>query len=279
MRTFITGSKGQLGAEFVRLFEAKVWNYAKADIDTLDLTDPHAVQAALMNFKPSLILNCAAYNLVDKAEVDPAPAYAVNADAVSSLAEVAMKLKSKFVHFGTDYVFDGSKTAPYTENDKENPLNYYGRSKLQGEEFALTVPHALVFRLSWVYGRGTQNFMHKLLGWAKNPTPLRVAVDEKSVPTGVVDIVPAVMDALKSGLDGRWHLTASGHCSRFEWASTILRACGVDKEIMPARMADFNMTAPRPLFSVMSNAALCCELGIKIPHWQEAVEKFIGNKK
>jgi dTDP-4-dehydrorhamnose reductase len=279
MRAFITGSKGQLGAEFVRLFESNGWDYAGADIDTLDLTNADAVQEALMNYRPSLILNCAAYNMVDMAEADSAPAYAVNVDAVRFLARAAMRLEAKFVHFGTDYVFDGTKGTPYDESDVVNPLNHYGRSKLKGEECAFVVPRALVFRLSWVYGRGTQNFMHKLLGWAKNPAPLRVADDETSVPTGVVEIVSTVMGALKVGLGGRWHLTASGHCSRYDWASTTLRACGVDKEIVPARMADFNLPAPRPLFSAMSNAALCRELGIIVPHWQEAVETFIGNNK
>ncbi len=279
MRIFVTGAKGQLGSEFVRLFDRNGWDYAAADLDTLDIADGDAVQVAIMPYKPGLILNCAAYNLVDKAESEPAAAYAVNAEGVRSLAFAAKKLESKLVHFGTDYVFDGEKRAPYVETDAVNPLNEYGRSKLKGEDYALEAPGSLVLRLSWVYGRGTQNFMHKLLGWAEKPGPLRVADDEISVPTSAADIVTGVMEALKAGLTGRWHLSGGEPCSRFEWAQAALAACGVEKELLPAKMADFKLPARRPGYSAMSNAALCGELALKFPHWRESLENFIRENK
>ena len=279
MRVFITGSKGQLGAAFVKHFQTNGWDYAAADVDTLDISDVNAVMDAVMPYRPGMIINCAAYNLVDKAEAEPAAAYTVNAEGVRNIAIAARRLESTFVHFGTDYVFDGAKKAPYTEKDAVNPLNKYGASKLKGEEYALEVPGALVLRLSWVYGAGHQNFMHKLLGWAKNPGPLRVADDEVSVPTSVGDIVDGTLEALKAGLFGRWNLTNSGLCSRYDWAKVALKEFGVDKEIVPAKMADFNLPAPRPGYSAMSNAALSSELAITIPHWQESVEKFIRENK
>ena len=279
MRVFITGSKGQLGAAFVKHFQTNGWDYAAADVDTLDISNVNAVMDAVMPYRPGMIINCAAYNLVDKAEAEPAAAYTVNAEGVRNIAIAARRLESTFVHFGTDYVFDGAKKAPYTEKDAVNPLNKYGASKLKGEEYALEVPGALVLRLSWVYGAGHQNFMHKLLGWAKNPGPLRVADDEVSVPTSVGDIVDGTLEALKAGLFGRWNLTNSGLCSRYDWAKVALKEFGVDKEIVPGKMADFKLPAPRPGYSAMSNAALSTELSIKIPHWQEAVEKFIRENK
>ncbi|KAF0126475.1 MAG: dTDP-4-dehydrorhamnose reductase [Elusimicrobia bacterium] len=279
MRVFIAGSKGQLGAEFVRLFEGNGWEYAAADLDTLDIADGDAVLKAVMPYRPGLIINCAAYNLVDKAEAEPAAAAAVNAGGVRNLAFAARQLESKLLHFGTDYVFDGEKRVPYVETDAVNPLNEYGRSKLKGEEYALDCPGSLVLRLSWVYGRGTQNFMHKLLGWAEKPGPLRVADDEVSVPTRASDAVAAVMEALKAGLTGRWHLSGGEPCSRYDWARAALRAYGVEKEMVPAKMADFGLAARRPGYSAMSNAALCGQIGIKLPHWRDSMEKFIGENK
>lgn len=279
MRALITGSKGQLGAAFERLFSESGWDYAAADVDTLDITDINAVMDAVMPYKPGLILNCSAYNLVDKAETEPEKAFAVNAEGVRNLALAARRLESTFVHFGSDYVFDGAKKAPYVEGDAVNPLNKYGESKLKGEEYALAVPGALVFRLSWVYGSGQQNFMHKLQGWAKNPGPLRISDDEVSVPTYTGDIVNAVMEALKAGLFGRWHLTNSGTASRYDWAEAALKAFGMQKEMQRARMADFNLPARRPGYSAMSNAKLCGELAMQIPHWRDSVEKFIRENK
>lgn len=275
MRALILGSKGQLGAAFAERFQKNGWDYAAADLDELDISDRAAVMAALMDYKPGLVVNCAAYNLVDKAETETARAYAVNAEGPRHLAFASEKLEFKLVHFGTDYVFDGAKGAPYTEADQPAPLNAYGASKLKGEEYALSAPGGLVLRLSWVFGRGSQNFIHKLRGWAQNPGPLKISSDEVSVPTGVEDIVDVTLAALGRGLFGRWHLTNTGACSRLDWAKLILKESGVAKEILPASMADFKLPARRPGYSVMSNAALCGELGIKIPSWQDATAKFI----
>lgn len=279
MRTFITGSKGQLGGAFARFFEENGWDYAAADVDTLDITDGDAVMAAIMQYRPGLILNCAAYNQVDKAEAETDKAFAVNAEGPRYLAMAARKLESTLVHFGTDYVFDGAKAEPYTEADAPNPLNAYGRSKLKGEQYALDVPGALVFRLSWVYGRGEQNFIHKLKGWAAKPGPLRISADEVSVPTYTGDIVDTVMAALGRGLSGRWHLTNTGRCSRYDWARLALKELGIAKEVQPAKMADFSLPARRPGFSAMSNKAICGELAIEIPSWEESTAKFIRENK
>lgn len=277
MRVLITGSKGQLGAAFVRHFEANGWDYSAADVDTLDITDGDALMNAIMPYRPGLIINCAAYNLVDKAETEGPKAFGVNAEGPRNLALLARKLESTLVHFGTDYVFDGAKAAPYTEADKPNPLNNYGLSKLKGEEYVLQAPGSLVLRLSWVFGLGEQNFMHKLRSWAANPGPLRVSDDEVSVPTYTEDIVLVTMEALKRGLMGVWHLTNTGHCSRCDWAKLALKEYGISKEVIPARMSEFKTAARRPGYSVMSNAALSTELAVKIPAWEDSVKAFIRN--
>ncbi len=279
MRVFITGSKGQLGGAFAARFARNGWDHAAADLDTLDIADADAVMDALMAYRPGLIINCAAYNLVDKAETEKEKAFAVNAEGTRNLAFAARKLEASFVHFGTDYVFDGAKAAPYTEDDKPNPLNNYGLSKLKGEDYARQAERALIFRLSWVFGQGGQNFIYKLREWAKKPGPLRISADEVSVPAYAEDVVTAVLEALKRGLSGTWHLTNTGCCSRYDWAKLVLKECGLGKELLPARMADFNLPARRPGYSAMSNAALSGELGIKIPGWEEAVGRFINEEK
>lgn len=280
MRVFITGSKGQLGTAFVKYFEANGYDYLAVDVDTLNIADPDATTDAVMAYRPGLVINCVAYNQVDLAEADDRTAIAVNGVGARNLAQAVRRLEASMVHYGTDYVFDGKKNAPYTEKDEPNPLNNYGRSKLLGEKYVLeNVPTGLVLRLSWVYGEGQQNFMHKLKGWAQKPGPLRVAADEISVPTYTGDVVNATMAALERGLSGTWHIPNTGHCSRLDWAKLALKEFGIDKEIEPARMADFNLPARRPGFSAMSNEGLTKELGISIPAWQESVQKFIRETK
>ena len=279
MRVFITGSKGQLGGAFVKRFAENGWDYAAADVDTLDITDPDAVMDAVMAYRPGLIVNCSAYSLVDKAEAEKEKAFAVNARGPRHLAFAARRLEATFLQFSTDYVFDGAKAAPYTEGDKPNPLNVYGLSKLKGEEYARQAGDSLIFRLSWLFGRGRQNFIHKLLEWAKKPGPLRISADEVSSPTCAEEVVTVTMEALKSGLRGTWHLANTGCCSRYDWAKLILKERGIEKELLPARMADFGLPARRPGYSALSNAALAGELGIKIPAWEEAVAKFMRETK
>ena len=269
MRAFIFGSKGQLGRAFAKRFEKEGWEYLGADSDELDVTNPMHVAEVLSIYRPGLIINCSAYNQVDLAEKDRKTAMDVNAYALRSIAMEAKKFETTLVHFSTDYVFDGTKKAPYTEQDKTNPLNVYGESKLAGEKYALEPMGASVFRLSWLYGDGKQNFIYKVRQWAEKEGPLKIADDEISVPTYTEDVVDAVMAAMQRGLSGLWHLPNSGVCSRYEWAKEILRLAGIKKEIIPAKMADFNTAAKRPGYSAMSNAALCCELGIKIPDWRD----------
>ncbi len=279
MRAFIFGSKGQLGRAFAKRFEKEGWEYLGADSDELDVTNPMHVAEVLSIYRPGLIINCSAYNQVDFAEKDRKTAMDVNAYALRSIAMEAKKFETTLVHFSTDYVFDGTKKAPYTEQDKTNPLNVYGESKLAGEKYALEPMGASVFRLSWLYGDGKQNFIYKVRQWAEKEGPLKIADDEISVPTYTEDVVDAVMAAMQRGLSGLWHLPNSGVCSRYEWAKEILRLAGIKKEIIPAKMADFNTAAKRPGYSAMSNAALCRELGIKIPDWRDSLARFLSGKR
>lgn len=277
MKILITGSKGQLAGAFIRRFEEQGHECLVHDLDTQDIGDRDAVMRDIRARKPGLIVNCAAYNLVDSAEQYPEIVFRTNARGPENLALAAAQTGAFLFHFGSDYIFDGAKSpVAYDERDKPNPLNKYGASKLEGERLirAAGARH-LILRPSWIFGNGARNFIVKLLEWAGKPGALTVVEDEVSVPTYAEDIVTGAMAALKTGLEGTWHFTNTGSCSRYEWASLVFKTLNIKKELLPGRMADFKLPARRPGFSAMTNAAVSRELGITIPHWSESVKKFL----
>jgi dTDP-4-dehydrorhamnose reductase len=277
MKYLITGRNGQLARSFIRRFEERSIDFLAPDEAQLDITNRDNVAAAVSAYKPDIIINCAAYNLVDKAEEASAVAYAVNSAGPANLAQAAARQQAVLVHFGSDYVFDGSKeNGLYAENDVPNPLNEYGKSKLAGEQNVLDeLEQCLIFRLSWVFGPGKQNFIHKLAQWAKGSEFLKIACDEFSVPTYTGTVVDCTLRALESGLTGRYHLTNSGFCSRYEWAKLIFSSLGINKFIRPVSMDAFNLPAKRPKFSAMDNKKISGLLHMRIPGWEDGVKSFL----
>jgi len=278
MKYLVTGRNGQLASAFIKRFELRSLQFSAPDESVLDITDAGKTDACIASVKPDIILNCAAYNLVDKAEQEPDRALRVNATGPRNLAIAAHKHHATLVHYSSDYVFDGRKeTALYAEGDATGPLNQYGRSKLAGEQAVREVleDRSLVFRLSWVFGAGKQNFIAKLLEWSASQEYLRIACDEFSAPTWTDTVVDVTLHALDQGVNGLYHLTNSGHCSRYEWAKAILRKKGIDKFIRPVTMDSFNLAAKRPMFSAMSNRTISNKLNISIPAWEEAVGRFL----
>jgi dTDP-4-dehydrorhamnose reductase len=278
MRALITGKHGQLAGAFLHRLGDRAVEVAAYDERQLDVTDRERVRDIVASVRPTVVINCAAYNLVDKAEGEPEAATAVNAGGPRNLAAAARSVGAVLVHFSSDYVFDGTKEdGLYTEDDVPNPLNVYGRSKLQGEEFvAGETPDHLILRLSWVFGDGDQNFIRKLLEWEKKNAFMKIAGDEFSVPTHTETVVDVTLRALDAGLRGLYHLTNSGFCSRYEWARAVFDHLGIRKFIRPVSMDDFALPAKRPKFSAMSNSRIAGATGIAIPRWDEAVRKFLG---
>ena len=281
MRYLISGRNGQLARAFIKAFERKSIDFIAPDEAKLDITREAVVAEAVAGYKPDVVINCAAYNLVDQAEEEHEKALAVNALGAKHLAQAAARHKAILVHFGSDYVFDGMKESGlYTEEDQVNPLNEYGKSKLAGEEMVRQACNdALIFRLSWVYGNGKQNFVYKLAEWAKNNEYLRIACDEFSVPTCTDTVVDVTLQSLDAGLRGLFHLTNSGFCSRYEWATLIAKSLTIKKFIRPVSMDLFDLPARRPKFSAMNNMRLSSELNPHISSWQEALESFLRKGK
>ena len=280
MKFVITGADGQLGSAFGQEFIRKGVPFLGTDLATCDIASREQVERMLDAHRPSVLINCAAYNLVDEAENNRTVAFKINTDAVKILAHACQARGIKFVHYSTDYVFDGKKGGLYTEEDTTNPLNVYGLSKYEGEAAlrAIIADH-LVLRTSWVYGEGKQNFLYKFSQWAQKSGEIKVSVDEVSVPTYVEDIVWVTLKALEKGMTGLYHLTSSGYASRYEWAKAFVKAAGLSTQVMPVPMSFFSLKAVRPSFSAMSNQKISKELSIKIPSWQEGVEKYVQFRK
>ncbi|HNX91874.1 MAG TPA: dTDP-4-dehydrorhamnose reductase [Candidatus Omnitrophota bacterium] len=275
-KVLITGSSGQLAREFVRVLTEKKIDFIAPSEQDFDITDPEKIRKFIKEISPEVVINCAAYNLVDEAESKSDIAHAVNAKAPGDIASACAENGVFMVHYGSDYIFDGEKQDLYREADKPNPLNVYGKTKLEGE--ALVQEHTdkyLILRTSWVFGEGTQNFLHKLFKWSAASRILKVSADEVSVPTYTEDIADVTLRALEKGLTGVSHLTNSGYASRYELAKYFVEKMELDNIVVPVPMSEFPMKARRPKFAAMSNRNISTALKVAIPDWQDAVNRLV----
>ena len=281
MKYLIIGKHGQLAKEFQRLLSSKGEEYIALSHEEADVRDYVKLNSVFEAYKPSVVINCSAYNQVDKAESDYEEAMKVNALGPYNLALLCKEYGSFLVHYSTDYVFDGSKREGlYTEADEPKPLNKYGLSKLLGERFAMqTAQNMLLLRVSWVFGEGTQNFICKVLSWSREREVLQVSVDEVSVPTWARRIALVSYEAIDKGLTGLYHLVSSGYASRYEWAKQVLELCHKENLVVPVPADSFNLPARRPKFSAMSNERISAELGIKLPDWESDLEGYLREAK
>jgi len=280
MKFFITGAEGQLAREFIKILQGNKYQIIALARERLDVSDLDKVLEAFSHYRPDIVINCAAYNLVDKAEEDFERAFKVNALGPKNLASGCKKHNSLLVHYSTDYVFDGKKEDFYTEQDEPNPINNYGRSKLSGERFLREeTDNFLLFRVSWVFGEGKQNFLYKFKEWAKNNRVVKVVCDQISVPTYTEDIVRFTLRAIDEGLRGMYNLTNSGYASRYEVTRYFSEMLGLDTLILPVSSDYFPAPAKRPYFSAMSNAKLSKELRLNIPDWRDGIDRFVKRPK
>ena len=275
MRILLTGVRGQVGAALARTL-APLGELAAHDRSTIDLLDLPSVEAAVARARPDIVVNAAAYTAVDRAEREPELAFKVNAEAVGALAHAAKSIGALFVHFSTDYVFDGEKTQPYVETDAPHPLGVYGRSKLAGERaIAASGCRHYIFRTSWVYSRAGRNFVHAILAAAKSKPALRVVNDQRGAPTSAEAIAGAVAAVLadtrgRGGPDGIYHLTAAGETTWYEFAREILQDAAPEVRLVPVTTAEYGAAAPRPRNSLLDNAKLLETFGIALEDWRHA---------
>lgn len=282
----LLGKNGQVGWELQRTL-APLGQVIALDQPDLDLTKPDQIRAKLREIKPNLIVNAAAYTAVDRAEEEPDLAMAINGIAPGILAEEAKALGATLVHYSTDYVFDGTKQTPYTEEDIPNPINVYGKTKLAGEQAIQAVDgNYLIFRTSWVYGMRRNNFLLTILRLAKERDELRIVDDQIGAPTWCRMLAEATALILARGEDGladKWglyHLTAGGTTSWYGFAKQILEDIELNKKepitLVPILTQDYITLAKRPMNSVLSNHHMVDKLQIRIPSWESQLSSALG---
>lgn len=294
----LTGAKGQVGRELTRLLP-RLGELTAHDRQSMDLAKPREIRRVIRTVRPALIVNAAAYTAVDQAESEPDLARAINAEAPAVMAEEAQRIGASLVHYSTDYVFEGRKTAPYDEDDPQNPQNVYGKTKLAGER-AIEQSGAghLIFRTAWVYAREGRNFLLTILRLATQRRELRIVCDQIGAPTWSAEIALATVRILaldrccgsdlriRPAVSGTYHMTAAGQTSWFEFAKAILderkRVVSLPswlatasnglplmvQEVLPIPSAEYPMPARRPAYSVLSNARLARTFGVELPGWR-----------
>ncbi len=284
MNILLLGKHGQLGWELRRILPT-LGALTAIDREDLDLTSPQALRQVLREIQPRLIVNASAYTDVDRAETETALAQAVNAETPAILAEESARLGALLLHYSTDYVFDGAQTRPYLETDPVNPLNAYGRTKLQGEQAIAAQGGAFfTFRTSWVYSMRGNGFVTKILRWAGQQEVLRVVEDQTGSPTWARTLAQlsaqAALLALAHGKDwalahsGLYHLGGEGQATRFQWAQAVLdlhpdpsqKRCHT---LQPALSAEFPLPALRPSFTPLDCGLFQQTFGLRIPPWRE----------
>ena len=263
MKILLTGARGQVGSELARALP----NVIATDRSSLDLADPDAIRRMVREAKPEVIINAAAYTAVDKAESERELASRVNALAPGVLGEEAKRLGALLVHYSTDYVFDGEKRSPYTEDDAPNPISYYASTKLDGERaIAASGCRYLILRISWVYGPRASNFYQVIARKAAAGEPMRMVDDQTSVPTPSSFVAKYTPLLLKQ--EGIVHLVPSGQATRYEFACEVVEAMGSKSKVERARTAEFPTPARRPAYSTMDNRKAAVLLGAPLPHWK-----------
>ncbi len=283
MRCVLIGAAGQLGVDLVRTFDlaGEVIPLTRADLDVLDAS---RVSALLDELRPTHVVNASAYNRVDAAEADPAPAFAVNATAVEHLARACQRLGATLVHFSTDYVFDGRRRAPYSERDLPNPINRYGESKALGERLAqaacervLVVRVCGLFGVARATGNGT-NFVETMLRMAEAGRPLRVVNDQVLTPSYTLEMARKVWRLLPKAAPGIYHLTNAGQTSWYDFTREIFRLSGLQPDLVPVTAAEFGARAPRPAYSVLAHEALAALDEDDLRPWGDALAAYLHER-
>jgi dTDP-4-dehydrorhamnose reductase len=299
-RILLTGKNGQVGWELQRTLCSlgEVFAYDRSE---LDLTSPRMIRNVVQEVRPEIIVNAAAYTAVDRAESEPALAMKINAEAAGLLALEGRSVGAVMAHYSTDYVFDGSKSGPYAEEDRPNPLNVYGRSKLAGEQAIREagIPH-FIFRTSWVYGSRGRNFLLTILRLARERSELKIVDDQVGAPTWSRLIAEATAQVLAQfsfpggrnrllESSGTYHLTAGGQTSWCGFANAILAGAHdnlstplLTRRAEPIGSRDYPTPAGRPKNSVLSGHKLEQTFGIAMPDWSDCLEKCLldlGNQR
>ena len=268
-KVLVTGAGGMLGQDLCPILEDNGYEVVETDIKTLDITSADMVKSVLGNEQPDIVIHCAAYTNVDKAEEDLKTAELINVTGTENLAEVCGKLGITFVYISTDYVFDGTKAEPYTPQDRTNPINNYGMTKYEGEEAVRSLcDKYYVVRTSWLYGHHGKNFVETMLNLAKTQKELKVVDDQIGCPTWTVELSNGIVKLLASKPYGTYHVCGSGFTSWYGFAKEIFEQSNLKVDLKPCMTQDFPRPAKRPFYSVMDNDGIC-------RNWKVALKDYL----
>ena len=269
MKVLVTGANGQLGYDVVKELQKRNIDCYGAARKDFDLIDFEATEKFIINYMPDVIIHCAAYTAVDKAEDERELCYLVNASATRNIAEICKKIKAKMLYISTDYVFDGTKDGFYEVDDTPNPINVYGRSKLLGEQAVQRILEKyFIVRISWVFGEHGNNFVKTMLRLGKEHKELCVVADQYGSPTYTADLVPLLVDIIKTDKYGIYHATNEGVCTWAEFAEEIFRIIDLNVKVKHITTAEYNTRAKRPLNSRLSKQNLIAKNFYLLPKWK-----------
>lgn len=276
----ITGANGQLGYDFKKILKSQNREFIATDFKELDITKIDKVREFIKGKGITLIINCAAYNNVDKAEEEVELCYALNAYAPRDLAIVAREIKADYITYSTDFVFNGEKKEPYTEEDLVSPLSVYSKSKALGEKLILEEnKNSYIVRTSWVFGIGNNNFNKQVINWSKNKEELSIVTDQISSPTYSYDLAYYSLKLLKTGKYGLYHLSNGGTASKFQQGEFVLNYIGWKGKLKEGKSSDFLLPAKRAPYSKLDSSKIENVIGEKLPTWENAMERFMEEMK
>lgn len=267
MKVLVTGANGMLGQDLCPILEDVGAFVIETDVDNLDITDEEMVNSVLTEVRPDMVVHCAAYTNVDKAEEDLVTAEKINVKGTENLAKACGKNDITLIYISTDYVFDGTKTEPYTPQDTPNPINNYGLTKFKGEEVVRKYcPKHYIARTAWLYGHHGKNFVETMISLAGKPE-LKVVDDQIGCPTWTVELANGILKLLQKPY-GTYHVCGSGQTSWYGFAKEIFEQLNMKVNLQPCSTEEFPRPAKRPKHSVMANDKIC-------RNWQVALHDYL----
>ena len=275
-RVLVFGAKGMLGSAIMDSLSSS-FELVGFGHEELDVTDEKATRRAISDLEPGIVIHAAAYTDVDGCETNPEESYRVNGQGTLYVVQACRETKSRLVYLSTDYVFDGKTSRPYREEDPVNPINVYGKSKLQGEQHvSRLLTDFIIIRTQWLFGKTGKNFVTTVLDSARDGKPMTIIRDQIGSPTYVMDLSCAISQLLRKDFRGIFHVANSSFCSWYEFAREILKLAEISHaEIIPVDGTSLGRPALRPQYSVLGCEKLTQETGLAMRPWQEAVWEFV----
>ena len=276
MKVLVTGANGQLGYDVVKELQKQNIECYGASRQDFDIVDFEATENFIKNYMPDAVIHCAAYTAVDKAEDEEELCYLVNASATENIAEICKKINAKMLYISTDYVFDGTKDGFYEVDDKPNPINFYGKTKLLGEQAVQRIlDKYFIVRISWVFGEHGNNFVKTMLRLGKERKELNVVADQYGSPTYTADLAPLLVEMIKTDKYGVYHATNEGVCTWADFAEEIFKIAGINVKVNHIMTAEYPTMAKRPMNSRLSKKILLVQKFKLLNFWGNALKIFL----